>query len=191
MSNKQFGRSFGKTQPFSNGIKYFKPEIGDAANVRLSRYKLFIVCLSSHHHKMKNTTLIFLLLICVGCTHYPPKIVVKVSLTDSNRAIKISGFDKAIIADIGRDTSGDAWESLLPVYKMPADPDLKDYQNVQPGKYKVADSVVVFTPDTLFKKGQSYFLRYYQHTEGVDAWQYIKDKKRPGSLSYKDLVFRY
>jgi len=135
--------------------------------------------------------ILLILLLCLGCMHYPPKVNIKISLTDSNRSLKISGFDKAIIADIGRDTANDVWQSLLPVYKMPADTDLKDYQNAQPGNYKVADSVVVFTPDTAFKKGQTYFLRYYQHTEGVDAWQYIKDKKRPGSLSYKDLVFKY
>lgn len=140
---------------------------------------------------MKNLALYTLLLFCLGCTHYPPKIHIEVSLADSSRSIKIIGFDKAIIAEIGRDTSNDAWESLLPVYKMPADTDMKDYQNVQSGKYRVVDTVVIFTPDTTFQKGHSYFLRYYQHTEGVDAWQYIKDKKRPGSISYKDFVFRY
>lgn len=140
---------------------------------------------------MKNAALFWGWLLCLGCAHYPPKIIVKVRLTDSNRAIKISGFDRAIIADIGRDTANDAWRSLLPVYKMPADTDLKDDQNTQPGKYSVEDSVVVFTPDTSFVKGQAYFVRYYPHDQGVDAWQYIKDKKRPGSLSYTDLVFRY
>jgi hypothetical protein len=140
---------------------------------------------------MKNTCLFLVLIFCLGCTHYPPKVNIKIALTDSDRALKISGFDKMVIADIGRDTANDVWQSLLPVYKMPGDTDLKDYQNAQPGNYKVEDSVVVFTPDTTFKKGQSYFLRYYQHTEGADAWQYIKDKKRPGSLSYKDLVFSY
>jgi hypothetical protein len=140
---------------------------------------------------MKNTGLFLVLIFCLGCTHQPPTIDVKISLTDSNRSLKISGFDRAVIADIGRDTANDAWQSLLPVYKMPADTDMKDYQKAQPGNYKVEDSVVVFTPDTLFKKRQSYFLRYYPHAEGASAWQYIKDKKRPGDLSYKDLVFRY
>jgi hypothetical protein len=140
---------------------------------------------------MKNAALISVLLLCLGCTHYPPEIVVKVSVADSNRAIKISGVDKAILAEISRDTSNYAWQSLLPVYKMPADTDLKDYQKAQPGNYLVKDSVVIFTPDTSFKKGQVYFLRYYEHDEQVSAWQYISGKKRPGSLSYKDLVFKY
>ncbi len=132
-----------------------------------------------------------LLLFSIGCTHKPDKLNITISLTDSNRAIKISGLDKSIITEISRDTSNYAWQSLFSVYKMPADTDLKDYQNVQPGNYKVEDSVVIFTPDTSFKKGQVYFLRYYQHDEQVSGWQYISGKKRPGSLSYKDLIFKY
>ncbi|HEY4197332.1 MAG TPA: hypothetical protein VGM63_17440 [Mucilaginibacter sp.] len=138
---------------------------------------------------MRRTAFI-LLILCLGCKQQPPKINIKISLTDSNRSVKISGLDQSIITEIGRDTSNYAWESLFAVYKMPADTDLMDYQNAQPGNYKVQDSVVVFTPDTSFKKGQVYFLRYYQHDEQVSGWQYIRGKKRPGGLSYKDLIFR-
>lgn len=134
---------------------------------------------------------LFLLILCLGCSHHPQSINVKVSLTYDNRSLKISGFDKAIIADIGRDTNNEAWQSLLPVYKMPLDTDMKDYQNEQPGNYKVDDSLVVFTPDTAFTKGQAYFLRYFSHDKGTSALQYIRDRKRPGTLSYKDLVFSY
>ena len=140
---------------------------------------------------MKITALFLAAIICAGCSSHPKPVDVKINLTDSNRSLKIAGFDKLIIAEIGRDTNNEAWESLLPVYKMPSDTDMKDYQNVQPGKYEVKDSLVVFTPDTAFKKGQAYFLRYFRHDEGASAWQYIKQKKRPGSISYKDLVFRY
>lgn len=140
---------------------------------------------------MKIAVVFLMLMVCVGCSNHPKPVDVKISLTDSNHSLKIAGFDKLIIADIGRDTNNEAWESLLPVYKMPADTDMKDYQNVQPGKYTVKDSIVVFTPDTAFKKGQPYFLRYTQHNEGTNAWQYIKQKKRPGSVIYKDLVFSY
>jgi len=140
---------------------------------------------------MKISALLFAIIFCAGCSNQPKPIDVKISLTDSNRSLKIAGFDKLIIAEIGRDTSNEAWESLLPVYKMPGDTDIKDYQHTQPGKYVVQDSVVIFTPDTAFKKGQAYFLRYIRHGEGTIAWQYIRKKKRPGSVSYKDLVFSY
>ena len=140
---------------------------------------------------MKKARIILIVLICFGCARQPNKIDIKINLTDSNKAIKITGLDKSIITEISRDASNYAWQSLFTIYKMPADTDLMDYQNVQPGNYKVEDSIVVFTPDTAFKKGQVYFLRYYQHDEQVSGWQYIRGKKRPGSLSYKDLVFSY
>ena len=145
----------------------------------------------SLNYRMKNVCLIFATLFCLGCSRHDKAINVRISLSDNNRSLKISGFDKAIITDIGRDSSNDAWQSLLPVYKMPSDTDMKDYQQVQPGNYKANDSVLVFTPDTAFNKGQVYFLRFFEHHEGASALQYIRDRKRPGSLSYKDLVFSY
>jgi hypothetical protein len=139
---------------------------------------------------MKKCLSLFLLLL-LGCSNQPKPVDIQISLADSNRNLKINGFDKAIIAEIGRDTSNGAWQSLLPVYKMPIDTDMKDFQPAQPGQYRVADSVVIFTPDTSFKKGQPYFLRYYVHKEHMDSWRYLLDKKRPGALSYKDLIFSY
>jgi hypothetical protein len=140
---------------------------------------------------MKIATLFLTVIIYVGCSNHPKPVDVKISMTDRNRSLKIAGFDKLTIAEIGRDTNSEAWESLLPVYRMPADTDMKDYQSVQLGKYMVKDSLVIFTPDTAFKKDQAYFLRYFRHDEGTSAWQYIRQKKRPGSVSYKDLVFSY
>ena len=78
---------------------------------------------------MRNAWLIFAFLFCLGCSHHQKAINVKISLTKNNRSLKISGFDKAIITDIGRDTDNEAWLSLLPIYKMASDTDMKDYQN--------------------------------------------------------------
>jgi hypothetical protein len=139
---------------------------------------------------MKKTVL-FLVFFCLGCTSQHNKTNITITLIDSNHSLSIKGFDKAIIADIARDTETGVWQSLLPVYKMPVDTDLKDFQVVQPGQYSVRDSVVVFKPDTPFKKGQAYFLRYYQHDKNTDAWQFIRDKKRPGASTYTDLIFKY
>ena len=139
---------------------------------------------------MKKITLLLISMVLWGCSTSPGR-KITIGFTVDHHALKISGLDKAIIAEIGRDSSNEAWQSLLAVYKMPKDTDLKDYQARQPGVYKVVDSLVIFTPDTAFAQGQIYFLRYYQHKEHTSAWEYIKDKKRPGSLSYKDLVFKY
>ena len=130
-------------------------------------------------------------IIMAGCAKHPPAIVIKVALADSNHAVQISGFDKMIISDIGQDTSKEAWQSLLPVYKMPADTDMKDFQNAQPGKYSVKDSLVVFTPDTPFRKGQEYFLRAFDYSGAKDAWDFIRKQKGKGSAGHKDLLFKY
>jgi hypothetical protein len=139
----------------------------------------------------KNVCFIWLVLMCLSCTHRAPIANIKIGMVNSNRAVQISGFDKAVVEDIGRDTASEVWQSLLPVYKMPADTDMKDFQNAQPGHYKVMDSLVVFTPDTAFKKGQVYFVRWYRYDKIGDALQYIRGKKKVGSMSYKDLLFRY
>ncbi|MGZ3821843.1 MAG: hypothetical protein ACXVB6_14710, partial [Mucilaginibacter sp.] len=90
-----------------------------------------------------------------------------------------------------RDTANGAWQSLLPVYRMPADTDMKDFQNAQPGSYHVNDSLVIFTPDTPFRKGQPYFLRFFEHDEATSAWQYIKGKVKIREATHTDLIFKY
>jgi hypothetical protein len=139
---------------------------------------------------MKRPVLL-LLLTLIGCTSRAPELQVSVKLSDSNHSIHIMGFDKAIIDDIGRDTTIGVWQSLLPVYKMPADTDMKDFQRAQPGKYSVRGSAVIFTPDTPFRKGQAYFLRCFDHAGVKSAWQLVRSGKRPGASKYRDMLFSY
>ena len=82
------------------------------------------------------------------------------------------------------------WQSLVPVYKMPADTDLKNYQTAQPGKYIVKDSVVMFTPDTPFIASQTYFVRYYKFDANNKASDYILGHNKLGSRPYTDLIFK-
>ncbi|HEX3384611.1 MAG TPA: hypothetical protein VHS53_05455 [Mucilaginibacter sp.] len=96
-----------------------------------------------------------------------------------------------IIDDISRDTSSEAWRSLLSVYKMPADTDMKDFQHAQPGRYKVSGNEVIFTPDTAFRKGQEYFLRTFDYSGAKDAWDFVRKQKGKGSAGHKDLLFKY
>lgn len=135
---------------------------------------------------MKKLPLI-LVLLCLGCSQ--PQPVVHIELTNSQRSLKITGIDSLILNDIARDSSAD-WQSLFPVYRMPADTDMKDYQNAQPGIYKVQSGAVLFTPDTPFVKPRTYFLRYYEHATGKDAWTYISGEGNKGAAHYIDLIFR-
>jgi len=138
--------------------------------------------------KKSAIAIIFLFCSCAGRVS-ENRIVMK--LSDSNRSITISGFDKAIINDIARDTDTNVWQGLLPVYKMPVDTDDKDFLTAQPGKYVVKDSLVVFTPDTAFKKGQVYFLRFFDYGDTKTAWQLLQAMEKPGTIRHTDLRFSY
>jgi hypothetical protein len=133
--------------------------------------------------------IIFLLLI-VGCASKSNKATIKISLKDSN-SLKITGIANDILQEINRDSATTAvWQSLIPVYRMPKDTDLKDYQPPQPGKYVVTYSSVLFTPDTPFIKQQLYFLRFYQYGEGNSIMEYVKRQKKLGHVAYMDLIFK-
>jgi hypothetical protein len=127
----------------------------------------------------------------MGCAHSRENKQVALKLINDNHSIQVSGFNKMIIDDISRDTSSEAWRSLLPVYKMPVDTDMKDFQSAQPGKYKVAGNEVIFTPDTPFRKNQEYFLRTFDYSGAKNAWDFVRKQKGKGSAGDKDLLFKY
>lgn len=125
-----------------------------------------------------------------GCKPVVKQPAITISKTVNN-AIKFSGLDLTTIQALGSDsTSVTAWQSFIPVYKMPADSELKDIQPVQPGKYTVQDTIVIFTPDTPLKKGQTYFARYYHYKKGNTLWQHIKDHQKLTDRTYTDLVLK-
>ncbi|WP_428328189.1 hypothetical protein [Mucilaginibacter sp.] len=131
-----------------------------------------------------------ILLFCFACSSGPKVPVVHISLVNNNRSVKFSGLDGAILGEIGRDSAQATWQYLIPVFRMPADTDLKNYQHAQPGIYQLKDSIVVFTPDTPFTPGKTYFLRYYQFGRGQSALDLIKGTSKPGTIHHVDLVFK-
>ena len=138
---------------------------------------------------MRRVSLL-ILMFCLGCAHHAPKINIAINLTDSNKSLKISGFDEAVVTDIAQNDNDNVWQALLRVYKMPADTDMKDFQRPQPGNYHLSGSAVIFTPDTPFINGQTYFLRCYQFGKGKSTWDMIKGKQKLGSQAYTDLTFK-
>lgn len=131
----------------------------------------------------------FLLLICLGCTSKAPVPAISLSFVNNNQSLKISGLDKIIITDISRDTANH-FESLVPIYRMPADTDMKDFQPTQPGKYIVKDSALIFTPDTPFTKQQVYFVRYFQYGGDYKVMDFVKGQRTATKLRYSDLIFK-
>lgn len=137
---------------------------------------------------MKNYAWV-LLLICLGCKHEEPATAVHISLINNSQSLKITGIDPVIMNDINRDTAN-RWQSLFAIFRLPADTDMKDYQPIQPGRYQLKDSVLVFTPDTPFVKQQTYFVRYYNYAGNKSIWDYVQGKTTKGQLHYTDLIFK-
>lgn len=131
---------------------------------------------------------LLILTICMGCIAKVPAPAIHISLAN-NTALKITGISREIMQDINRDTAQN-WQSLFAIYRMPADTDVKNYQPIQPGKYLLQDSTLVFTPDTPFIKQQTYFMRYYNYAGNKSIWDYITGKTTKGQLHYTDLIFK-
>ncbi len=132
----------------------------------------------------------FLLIgLCFCCTTKTDK-PIYISLDDNKQTLKIIGLSYTIVQDINRDTNINKWQQLIPVYRMPRDIDMKDFQPMQPGKYLVKDSSIFFKPDTPFVYQQTYFVRYYHYDEDRSIWGFIKGQRRVGKTNYTDLIFK-
>ncbi|MBK0380313.1 hypothetical protein [Mucilaginibacter segetis] len=137
-----------------------------------------------------NKFLILIVLLGLGCTSSKKQPVIHIGLINKGQSLQFTGLDKAVMQEIARDSSDEVWQSFIPVYRMPADTDMKTYQPVQPGNYRLNDSAVVFTPDTPFVKKQEYFVRYYLLGEGLGLSDYLKGSASPGKTHFIDLIFK-
>jgi hypothetical protein len=141
-------------------------------------------------YKSIKKSAILLLMMLFGCSSKQQANNIRISLTDSNKNLKIIGIGVDILQEIDGDSITSVWQSLAPVYRMPADTDLKDFQKPQPGKYVVKADAVIFTPDTPFNKQSTYFVRYYRYNIGNSALDHIETNKKLGKTSYTDLIFK-
>ena len=116
--------------------------------------------------------------------------MIYISLDSDKQTLKIMGLSNAIVQDINRDTTTNKWQQLIPVYRMPVDTEMKDFQPIQPGRYLVKDSTIFFTPDTPFVRQQTYFVRHYRYDEDRSIWGFIKGERRVGKINHTDLIFK-
>jgi hypothetical protein len=137
-----------------------------------------------------NKLFFLLLCFCAACSPGSQPNNISISITNNKQSLQFRGLDQDIIGEVSRDTIGKGWQELVPVYRMPADTDMKSYQPEQPGKYQIVDSTVVFTPDTPFAAGQTYFVRWYRFDKGKKASDYLRGLQRPGQIQFTDLIFK-
>ncbi|MCJ8211952.1 hypothetical protein MUY27_19695 [Mucilaginibacter sp. RS28] len=131
-----------------------------------------------------------LFMVCCGCGLKKAPSALNASVVNTHTVI-ISFGDKNQLSDFKQDAfSNESWQKLLPVYKMPADTDMKDFQEPQPGKYLLRDNAVVFTPDTPLVKGQRYFVRLYQFADQESAFDILKTRWKGRRPQYAEKTFR-
>lgn len=136
-----------------------------------------------------NKSACLLFFICLGCAKKPGQPALEVSVVNAN-TITIQNTDDNLLANTSQDTiPNQQWQALLPVYRMPADTDMKDYQNPQPGKYAIKNNAVIFAADTPFKKGQTYFARFYHFQDDSNSWTLLKGDWKQHTSQYRECVF--
>ena len=83
---------------------------------------------------------------------------------------------------------------MIPVYSgcLPI-PDMKDFQNAQPGNYQVKVIAQWFLHPTIprLKRARFILCGTISIMKTKMPLHYIRDKKRTGALRYKDLIFSY
>ena len=95
----------------------------------------------------------FYLLFCLGCTSATKKNIIHISLVYNNSSLKVQGIDAAVLGAIQRDFIPGVWQTLLPVYRMPADTDMKDYQPPQLGIYQVENKCsIIYARYAIYKR---------------------------------------
>lgn len=136
---------------------------------------------------MKKSVYI-LFLLCFGCVKKP--VILHTKLLQPNK-LEISGFNKDLLTDLRQDSvSRVQWLSLLPVYRMPADTDMKDFEPGQPGNYQMNDTSIIFTADTPFIRHQTYFIRLYQYHDNSSIWDLLKNKWKNHRPQYIESTFK-
>ncbi|EHQ26769.1 hypothetical protein [Mucilaginibacter paludis] len=143
---------------------------------------------------MRWLYLCFFLLGCAACNSpsaTPPN-PFTIHLSKDSQSVYIRGLDYAALQQLKKDTlTRDAWQSLFPVYSMPADTTMKDFQQEQPGTYTVGDSAVNFKPDTAFKKMQLYFVRFYGNNSAISTLKLLQKKANLKGPQYIEAVFKF
>ena len=88
--------------------------------------------------------------------------VVEFALAADSGSLMLKNFDYAILHNLKTDSiSQKGLQDVFPVFRMPADTDMKDLAKTMAGNYTVGDSTITFKPDTPFKKHCLYFARFY------------------------------
>lgn len=131
------------------------------------------------------------LLLLTACQSNPAN-QVSLVMDKAGHSVNVKGLDDISLHGLQQDSlTVQAWQNLLPVCAMPADTDMRNYQQPITGSYQITGNDIVFTPDTPFKSGQTYFARFYRYDKAMSALDLVMRKRAPGKTGYIELIFKY
>ena len=112
-----------------------------------------------------------LLLLIVTACRSKPRDNIYINVDHTRQIVSIMGLSSITLNGMQHDSIDlQAWQNLFPVMTMPADTDMRELASPIKGTYKVTGHFIIFTPDTLFKTGQTYFARYYRYDQPIGIW---------------------
>jgi len=143
---------------------------------------------------MRWQYLVFFVAAFAGCRSAQPSQIdnFTIALSKDSQQVTVRGLDYAVLQDLKHDSlSQDGFEKILAVYRMPADTDMQDYPNEQPGTYHITDSLISFKPDTAFKKHQTYFARFYGGSTNNSITAMAQNKGNLKAPKFTEVVFKF
>lgn len=141
-------------------------------------------------YQMKRSVILALLFFA-ACRNKPAN-PVSIVVDKTRQVVKVVGLTETTLNGIKRDSLPmETLQNLFPVFAMPADTDMRNYQQPMKGKYQITAKEIAFIPDTLFKPGQTYFARYYRYDEQITSMDLVLHRRETGKPTYTELIFKY
>ncbi|MGV8877887.1 MAG: hypothetical protein ACOH2A_02525 [Sphingobacteriaceae bacterium] len=115
---------------------------------------------------------------------------VKIALAKDSQSIILKGLRTDVLKQLEADSlSMERWQTLMGIYKMPADSGLIELQKEQPGVYRILDQQIIFKPDTAFKSKKAYLCRFYGRNLEMDPLTVLFERKLPDVVSLPEATF--
>jgi hypothetical protein len=116
---------------------------------------------------------------------------ITISMSNDSASIIVKGIDLFILKELSADSlSNKSWGETFSVYPK-TNEDNQDFQYRIPGKYKIQNGIIYFTPLQPFKKEMGYLVEFYIYQPNTEITQQLKTKNSPFKKTFikKDLQF--
>lgn len=135
---------------------------------------------------------LFWLLIIVSCGKKQADefLTVQIALAKDSQNIILKGLRPDVLKQLKADSlSMERWQTLMGIYKIPADSGLLELQKEEPGIYRILGQQIIFKPDTAFESERAYFCRFYGRNLEIDPLRMLFERKLPDVFTFPEATF--